>query len=95
MLHKKIVFIVLRDESNIIQCVISKQKNPELFEEAEKLTIESSIKVSGELKKDERAPTGYEIAVSDLDDHGAMTRHFRRLAGGSERTNLSSAVHAI
>jgi asparaginyl-tRNA synthetase len=63
----KLVFIVLRDESNIIQCVISKQKNPELFEEAEKLTIESSIKVSGELKKDERAPTGYEIAVSDLE----------------------------
>jgi len=64
----KFVFIVLRDESNIIQCVISKEKNPKFFEEAEKLTIESSIKVSGELKKDERAPTGYEISpVSDLE----------------------------
>ena len=64
----KFVFIVLRDESNIIQCVVSKEKNPELFEEAKKLTIESSIKVSGELKKDERAPTGYEISpVSDLE----------------------------
>jgi asparaginyl-tRNA synthetase len=63
----KFVFIVLRDESNIIQCVISKQKNPELFEEAKKLTIESSIKLVGELKKDDRAPTGYEIAVSDLE----------------------------
>jgi asparaginyl-tRNA synthetase len=63
----KFVFIVLRDESNIIQCVISKEKNPELFEEATKLTIESSIKVSGELKRDERAPTGYEISVSDLE----------------------------
>jgi len=63
----KFVFIVLRDESDIIQCVISKEKNPELFEEATNLTIESSIKVSGELKKDERAPTGYEISVSDLE----------------------------
>ncbi len=63
----KFVFIVLRDESDIIQCVISKDKNLELFEKAEKLTIESSIKVSGELKKDERAPTGYEISVSDLE----------------------------
>ena len=63
----KFVFIVLRDESDIIQCVISKDKNPKIFEKAEKLTIESSVKVSGELKKDERAPTGYEVAVSDLE----------------------------
>ncbi|MBA7655151.1 Aspartate--tRNA(Asp) ligase [subsurface metagenome] len=38
----KFVFIVLRDESDIIQCVISKAKSPEIFEKAEKLTIESS-----------------------------------------------------
>ncbi|MFX1494271.1 MAG: asparagine--tRNA ligase [Promethearchaeota archaeon] len=63
----KFVFIVLRDESDIIQCVISKSKNPEVFEKAEKLTIESSIKVLGTLKKDERAPTGYEISVNDLE----------------------------
>ena len=63
----KFVFIVLRDESDIIQCVVIKSKNPEIFEKAEKLTIESSIKISGELKKDERAPTGYEISVSDLE----------------------------
>ncbi len=63
----KFVFIVLRDESDIIQCVISKNKNQELFEKAGKLTIESSVKVSGELKKDERAPTGYEVSLSDLE----------------------------
>ncbi len=63
----KFVFIVLRDESDIIQCVIAKAKNPEIFEKAEKLTIESSVKVSGEIKKDERAPTGYEVSVSDLE----------------------------
>jgi len=32
----KFVFIVLRDESDIIQCVIPKSKNPEIFEKAEK-----------------------------------------------------------
>ncbi|MHA2005829.1 MAG: asparagine--tRNA ligase [Promethearchaeota archaeon] len=63
----KFVFIVLRDGSDIIQCVIAKNKNPELFKKAEKLTIESSIKVSGELKKDDRAPTGYEVSVTDLE----------------------------
>ncbi len=63
----KFVFIVLRDESDIMQCVISKEKNPKLFEKAEKLTIESSVMISGELKKDERAPTGYEVSVTDLE----------------------------
>ncbi|MFX1480804.1 MAG: asparagine--tRNA ligase [Promethearchaeota archaeon] len=63
----KFVFIVLRDESDIIQCVISKAKSPEIFEKAEKLTIESSVKISGILKEDERAPTGYEVSVTDLD----------------------------
>ncbi|MFX1497391.1 MAG: asparagine--tRNA ligase [Promethearchaeota archaeon] len=62
----KFVFIVLRDESDIIQCVISKSKKHEIFEEAEKLTIESSVEISGEIKKDERAPTGYEVTVSRL-----------------------------
>ncbi|MFX0048704.1 MAG: asparagine--tRNA ligase [Candidatus Hermodarchaeota archaeon] len=63
----KFVFIVLRDESDIIQCVIAKSKNAELFEVAEKLTIESSIKISGELKEDDRAPTGYEVAVNEME----------------------------
>ncbi|MFX1386876.1 MAG: asparagine--tRNA ligase [Promethearchaeota archaeon] len=63
----KFVFIVLRDESDIIQCVISKDKSPMIFERAEKLTIESSVKVSGDLKEDNRAPTGYEVSVSDLE----------------------------
>jgi len=63
----KFIFIVLRDESDIIQCVIPKTRNPEVFEKAETLTIESSVKISGELKEDERAPTGYEVSVSDLE----------------------------
>jgi len=63
----KFIFIVLRDESDIIQCVFSKAKNLEIFENAEKLTIESSVKLTGELKKDERAPTGYEVSVSNLE----------------------------
>jgi len=56
----------LRDESDIIQCVIPKSKSPEIFEKAEKLTIESSVKVSGELKEDVRAPNGFEVSVSEL-----------------------------
>ena len=62
------VFIVLRDESDIIQCVISKDKvSKEIFTQAEKLTIESSVKFTGELKKEPRAPTGYELLVFNLE----------------------------
>ena len=63
----KFVFIVLRDESDIIQCIIPKSKNPEIFEKADKLTIESSVKVSGELKEDVRAPNGFEVSISEME----------------------------
>jgi asparaginyl-tRNA synthetase len=62
----KFIFIVLRDESNIIQCVVKKESQPKLFDEAQKLTMESSLELSGEIKKDERAPTGYEVDVNQL-----------------------------
>ncbi len=63
----KFVFIVLRDHSNIIQCVVKKETNPELYDQAVKLTMESSVKLTGEIKKDDRAPTGYEVSVSELE----------------------------
>jgi asparaginyl-tRNA synthetase len=63
----KFVFIVLRDESDIIQCIIPKSKNLEIFERAEKLTIESSVKISGELKEDVRAPNGFEVSISEME----------------------------
>ena len=62
----KFIFIVLRDHTGIIQCVIKKKQSPDIFEQAQELTVESSVKVSGTLKKDDRAPTGYEVAVEDL-----------------------------
>ncbi len=63
----KIKFIVLRDSSNIIQCVIEKEKVGEKqFKEADKLQIEASLELHGELKEDKRAPTGFEIVVDDF-----------------------------
>ncbi len=63
----KFCFIVLRDETEIIQCIIKKAKTPKLFKKAIGLGMESSIKIGGEIKKDDRAPTGYEIEVGDLE----------------------------
>jgi len=52
-------FIVVRDSSGIIQSVFD--KTSEDFEEARKATVESSIIVTGTLRKDPRAPGGKEI----------------------------------
>lgn len=62
----KRIFILLRDSSNIIQCLVEKATNEDIFKNAESLTIESSIEVLGVVKKDVRSPIGYEIHVKDL-----------------------------
>ncbi len=65
---KKLKFIVLRDSTNTIQCVIEKEKvGEEKFALADKVQIEASMHIHGTIKKDDRAPTGYEISVDDFD----------------------------
>ena len=59
------VFIVLRDSTNIIQCTI--EKGSKLYELANTLYSESSVKIEGEIQAEERAPTGYEIKVTNLE----------------------------
>ena len=57
-----ILFLQLRDGSGIIQCTLKKDKiDPETFEKLSATPIESTIEVSGDVKKDPRAPRGYEI----------------------------------
>ncbi len=62
----KIKFIILRDSSNIIQCVLSKEKFEKEWKEIDKLQIESSVEIFGTIKKDKRAPTGYEVQVEKI-----------------------------
>jgi len=60
-------FVVLRDHTNIIQCVIEKDKvSKKIWEDTEKLSIESSLELDGIIKEDKRAPTGYEVHVDKL-----------------------------
>ncbi|MBN2457945.1 asparagine--tRNA ligase [Candidatus Woesearchaeota archaeon] len=62
---KKLRFIVLRDVTGIIQCVIEKSiVGEDKFAAIEKLQVEASVSVTGKIKKDERAPGGYEISVT-------------------------------
>jgi asparaginyl-tRNA synthetase len=64
----KFKFIVLRDGTNVIQTVIKKDDvNEKIWNDAVKLQVEASIKVTGTLKKDDRAPTGVELTVTELE----------------------------
>ncbi|HRE47379.1 MAG TPA: asparagine--tRNA ligase [Aggregatilineales bacterium] len=66
----KLAFLKVRDGSGICQCVAFKPELPEeTFAAAEKLPQESSLSVTGIVKKDDRAPGypgGYEIGVKAL-----------------------------
>lgn len=66
--HGKVAFVVVRDGSGIVQCVLlKKQVAPEVWERFEALTQESSVRVTGQVRADERAPGGYEMTVEDLE----------------------------
>ncbi len=59
-------FVVLRDSSNIIQCVLERKNFEEQWQEIDKIKIESSLEIIGEIKEDKRAPTGFEIQVKKI-----------------------------
>ncbi|MGC8608445.1 MAG: amino acid--tRNA ligase-related protein, partial [Thermoplasmata archaeon] len=62
-----ITFIILRDSTGIIQCTVAKKAfSDELYRDVSSLGIESSLEVTGILKKDTRATTGYEIEVTSF-----------------------------
>ncbi len=64
----KIVFLQIRDGFGVIQAVaVKSQLSPECFEKVQKVTQESSLTVTGSVKKDERSPGGYELGVEDFD----------------------------
>ncbi len=58
-------FAIVRDASGILQCTIKKDKvDDKSWKDAERVYIESSVIISGTVKKDERAPGGFELQVS-------------------------------
>jgi len=58
-----ILFLQFRDGTGLIQCTLKKDKvEPQEFERLRAIPIESTVEISGEVKKDPRAPRGYEIS---------------------------------
>ena len=69
--HKgKLVFLLVRDGSGFVQCVVFKHDLPEeLFDQVVRLSQESSVIVTGNVRADGRAPGipgGFEIGVTGL-----------------------------
>jgi asparaginyl-tRNA synthetase len=64
----KIHFILVRDGTGIVQSIIAKGEiDDRVFDLADKTTQESSIVLKGTVRKDQRAPGGYEIVARDLE----------------------------
>jgi asparaginyl-tRNA synthetase len=64
----KLQFLLLRDGTGIIQCVVSqKDVAAELFAAAQSVTQESSLIVTGTLRADNRAPGGHELLLNGLE----------------------------
>jgi asparaginyl-tRNA synthetase len=63
----RIRFLVLRDGTGTIQATLIKGETSEdAFSVYPELTQESSVAITGTIRKDERAPGGYEMQVSNL-----------------------------
>ncbi len=63
----KLHFLQVRDGTGTIQCVVFKGNvSPEVFHEADHLPQETSLAVTGIVKKDERSPIGFELDVRDV-----------------------------
>ena len=66
----KIGFLMFRDGFGIIQCIVAKNDvGEDAFDLFKSLTQESSLSVIGEVVKNDRAPGGFEMVVSELTVH--------------------------
>jgi len=65
--QKKMVFVLLRDTSGVVQTVIKKDVVSESeYADAQKMLIESLVTLTGTVQADSRAEGGYEVQVSEL-----------------------------
>ena len=64
----KIKFLLLRDGTGLIQCILFKGETDEkYFDVFEKLTQESSVIVKGVPREEKRSPGGYELGLKSLE----------------------------
>lgn len=62
----KVRFVVLRDGTGIIQCVLTHDRASRAFEIFDELSQETSCILTGVVNEDKRAPGGYEIITDEI-----------------------------
>jgi len=66
--HGGLIFLSLRDATGLAQATVHRDMvEPDVFDRAQRSTVESSVKVMGTIRADPRAPGGAEIQCRDLD----------------------------
>src|ERR1700735_2760009 len=64
----KLLFPIFRDGTGTIQGIVPKAAvSEEVFETLKNLTLESSLTVTGKVRADSRAPSGYELDVESTE----------------------------
>jgi asparaginyl-tRNA synthetase len=64
----RVKFMVLRDGTGVLQCVaLKKNVDAELFERCDRIPLESSLRIAGEVRRDDRAPGGFELGIAELE----------------------------
>ncbi|NJD20682.1 MAG: asparagine--tRNA ligase, partial [Gemmatimonadetes bacterium] len=73
----KLHFLQVRDGTGTIQCVVFKGNvPPEVFREADHLPQETSLAVTGVVKREPRSPLGWELDVKGLEVVARPSREF-------------------
>jgi asparaginyl-tRNA synthetase len=66
--HGKVAFTVVRDGTGVLQGVLVKSAvDASVWDLQQSLTQESLVALTGEVKKDDRAPGGYELGVTGVE----------------------------
>ena len=74
--HGKVAFVVVRDGTGYLQCVLVREQLPEeVWEAGIGLTQESSVEVTGTVRADPRSPGGYELGLTGLELLGASPEY--------------------
>jgi asparaginyl-tRNA synthetase len=81
----KVKFLILRDGTGYLQCVVFKGNvTPEVFEAADHMGQETSFEITGTIKEEPRAIGGFEMDASDL-----------RIIGKSENYPITPKEHGV
>ncbi len=66
--HGKVGFVVVRDGTGVVQCVVLKKAvGDETWDVFSGLTQETTVRITGGVQQDDRAPGGFELTLSALE----------------------------